>query len=59
MDYTYEEYGRLVSCLKKNGYRFAIYRNYKDFNRAVIMRHDVDISLDKAVEMAEFEQHGG
>lgn len=59
MNFTYKEYLKIISLLKRHGYQFMGYRNdYSDL-KSVILRHDVDLSLDKAVEFAEFENSLG
>lgn len=59
MKFTYDEYKDMLSHLKRNGYSFADYRNFNRYNRAVILRHDVDTDLEKAVQLAEIESIGG
>lgn len=60
MEFTYAAYEHLVVLLKGQGYTFA---NYKQAGllpgKVVIMRHDVDFSLPKAVEMARLENRLG
>lgn len=46
----------MIGLLREKGYSFADYLNYSNFNKAVILRHDVDFSLEKALEMAEIEK---
>ena len=59
MEFTYDAYENLISKLEKYGYQFASYHDYKAFEKCVIMRHDIDYSLQKSVELAEFEQQLG
>lgn len=59
MEFTYLAYRNLIKQLKDKGYSFSDYINYKDKNRSVILRHDVDISLNKAFEMAKLENELG
>ena len=59
MNFTYESYINLVELLKNNKYRFVHYSNYTDAEKPVIMRHDVDESIEKAVQMAELEAELG
>lgn len=56
MEFTYQAYRNLIRQLRTNGYQFTDYHDYQSYNKAVIMRHDIDISLEKAVEMAEIEK---
>lgn len=59
MEFTYDSYANLVSKLRKHDYQFASYHNYRAFEKCVIMRHDIDYSLQKSVELAEFENQLG
>lgn len=59
MEFTYKAYESLVRCLRKEDYCFCRYDNVYDQDRTVIMRHDIDLSLDKAVHMAELEHRLG
>ena len=59
MNFTYKSYRQLIGLLKKHDYAFANYWNYNQFHKPVIMRHDVDESLDKAVKLAKLEQEEG
>ena len=43
MNFTYNDYRKLIALLRDNGYTFANYHNFTEHNRCVIMRHDVDI----------------
>lgn len=55
MDFTYNGYRSLVSKLREKGYCFADYHNWRNYSKAVIFRHDIDCSIEKAVEMAKLE----
>lgn len=59
MEFTYKGYERLIDCLKDNGYSFADYKNYGDYDKCVILRHDVDYDLQKVTKMAEIEYEKG
>ena len=56
MNFTYNDYRKLIALLRDNGYTFANYHNFTEHNRCVIMRHDVDNSLSQAVRLAELEK---
>lgn len=56
MDFTWLEYGRILNCLKEHEYMVCDYKNYSNYPKSVILRHDVDVSLSKAYEMALFEK---
>lgn len=59
MEFTYDAYGNLVSKLKEYGYQFASYHDYMSLEKCVIMRHDIDYSLQKSVKLAKFEHQLG
>ncbi len=59
MKFTYEAYKALLALLKKDGYAFRNYHNYGDTSRCVILRHDIDFSLESAVRLAEAERKAG
>ncbi len=53
--YTWDWYGQLLKLIDQNGFSFADYFDHDQFARPCILRHDVDYSLQRAVEMARFE----
>lgn len=59
VSFTYAFYSELISCLRKEEYPFADYHNYEDYSKCVILRHDIDNSIDKSVAMAEIEARLG
>ena len=59
MLFTYEGYASLLSLLRENGYEARNFHDYKDVKRSVVLRHDVDNTLQKALEIAKIEQIGG
>lgn len=59
MEFTYLAYEKLIKQLKDKGYKFCDYTNYIDRNKVVILRHDIDTSLNKALEMAKLENSLG
>lgn len=59
MKFTYHAYSDLLELLKINGYTFCDYHNYKEALRCVILRHDIDTSLEQAVRLAELEAERG
>lgn len=58
MKFTYEGYRGLIKALKDNEYSICDYHNYATcLNRNVaILRHDVDMSVEKALKIAEVEK---
>ena len=58
MKFTYGGYEGLLDLLHGNGYRVSHYYNWKESEKCVILRHDVDFDLTKALEIAQLEsQH--
>lgn len=55
MDFTYKSYSELINFAKELGYCFRTYRDIDTNEKTIVLRHDIDMSLDKAVEMAELE----
>lgn len=56
MEFTYESYEMMLKKLADRGYSFKNYLNWMENERTVILRHDVDYSLEKAVKMSEIEK---
>lgn len=52
--FTYEWYSFLLDHLVDNGYGFTDYTNEKQ-KKTVILRHDIDTSIDAALKMSELE----
>lgn len=59
MNFTYDAYEDLILSLKEYGYQFVSYHNYEHLKRCIIMRHDIDYSIEKAVELAKLEEKVG
>lgn len=55
LEFTYTAYKHLLSLLLDNHYKISNYQNYQYNNKCVILRHDVDFSLEAAVRLAELE----
>jgi len=55
MDFTYRGYEDLINLLKQKNYKFTNYKDYRNIARSVIFRHDVDNSLEKALDLAKIE----
>lgn len=55
LKFTYNDYKYLINLLKENNYNFYNYRNYEKNKKCVILRHDVDLSLEKALKFAKIE----
>ena len=59
MNFTYDSYCSLLSLIEQSGYEIADYNNWAEKERCVILRHDVDNDLSKALKMAQIEQSKG
>lgn len=62
MDFTIRKYRELISALQYAGYEFVTYAEYCEGRRAdrlVMMRHDVDRSVERAKVLAEVENENG
>lgn len=55
MEFTINAYVQLLGILRDKGYTFCLYHESENFNKSVILRHDIDFSIDKALEMAKIE----
>lgn len=56
MQFTYESYVEMLKKLNRKGYDFKNYHNWQETDHSVILRHDVDMSLEKAVLLSEIEK---
>lgn len=59
MEFTYHAYSELIRMLQDNGYDFIGYDNIDSNRKSVVLRHDIDISIDKALEIANIEHELG
>ncbi len=59
MNFTYNDYRGLIDLLRENGYAFSSYVNYPSRGKCVILRHDIDFSLEQAVKLAQLENELG
>ena len=55
MNFTYTSYESLITKIKEKNYKIVSYHEWEGDDRCVILRHDVDYDLGKAVEFAHFE----
>ena len=55
MDFTFDAYLKLIELVKISGYEFRNYHDYKYTEKCVIMRHDIDNSIEKALQLAKIE----
>lgn len=56
MDFIYDDYKKIINLLLRNNYGIIKYRDDTQYSKKAILRHDVDISLEKAVEFAQYEK---
>jgi hypothetical protein len=54
-DFTYISYIHLLNIISENGYVFAGYHNCMDFANPCILRHDIDLDVGKALQIAKIE----
>lgn len=59
MQFTYDAYRGLLSLLKQHDYETAGYHNWETKKRCVILRHDIDNSIECALRFAALEQECG
>ncbi len=59
MEFTYESYKMLVSMLKEYHYFFSNYFDFNQYTKSVIMRHDCDNDLEKALHLSQVEYEMG
>lgn len=59
MEFTYDGYRGLLTLLAEHGYQVANYYNWQEKQRCVILRHDIDISIESALKFAELEREYG
>lgn len=55
MKFTYLAYQNLINYMRSKDYAVADYHNYLSVKKPVILRHDVDFSIEKALKFAAFE----
>ncbi len=58
-NFTYLWYKNLLLMLNEHNYEFASYHDWKKRKRPIILRHDIDNSIRKAVELASIENDFG
>ncbi|MBS7007122.1 hypothetical protein [Anaerostipes sp.] len=55
IEFTFQAYRNLLKFLQEKEYKFANYHNYAEFDKAVILRHDIDMDIEKALEISTLE----
>ena len=59
MKFTHDAYTNLIKKLQEKGYIFCNYDNYDLKNKTVILRHDIDLKLEKAIDIVNIENKLG
>lgn len=59
MDYSFDSYQNLIETGLNEGYRFEVFKNLKSEGKFILLRHDIDIDLGFALEMAKVEANLG
>lgn len=60
MEFTYDGYRRLLFKLSEYGYKDCLYDECQNVSgKKVVLRHDIDVSLDEAVRFSEIEKEVG
>ena len=59
MEFTYQAYMDMLTSLKDNGYENADYFTSENFEKCAVLRHDIDMSIDKALQLAKLEASAG
>jgi len=59
MEFTYKWYGSFLHLLKENKYEDCNYIDWKGKKKAVILRHDIDVSPASALEFSKIENYYG
>ncbi len=56
MDFSYSSYKDLIYLLKAHNYVIASYNNYHEYKKSVILRHDIDFSINDSYKFSLFEE---
>src|SRR6185503_11913586 len=56
--FTLEHYREILRAAREGGYRFAAFAD-SPVDGDLLLRHDIDLSLEAAIEMAELEAEEG
>lgn len=59
MEFTYKSYENLLCLLKEHGYKNCLYNEWKEIKKPAILRHDIDVSLEAALNFSRIEQEYG
>lgn len=56
VEFTYDFYKFMINLLKEHKYNFSFYNEFSNKKKCVILRHDIDNSIDKALQFAKLEK---
>jgi hypothetical protein len=59
VQFTTDGYCRMIGALRRKGYSVRGYADVNPAERHLVLRHDVDLSLESAVRMGEIEEQLG
>ena len=59
MEFTYIAYENIIRELNDNEYDFTDYHNWSKYSHSVILRHDIDYDISKAIQLAALENAMG
>ncbi len=59
MEFSYEAYRNLIGLLEEKKYEFSSYHDWREKKKVVILRHDIDNSIEDAVRLSEIEKELG
>ncbi|MBR6451324.1 MAG: hypothetical protein IKS87_01340 [Lachnospiraceae bacterium] len=59
MHFTYDSYNHLIDLLLAHGYAPCSYHDHQKYSKCVILRHDIDNSLEAALKLGEVEASKG
>jgi len=54
-DFTFRHYEQILKVAKQKGFKFAFFQE-KSFEKTIYLRHDIDVSLENALKIAEIEK---
>ena len=53
MNFTYEDYEKMIELLWKKGYSFCNYKETYTEKKVCVLRHDVDTDIGAALKFAQ------
>lgn len=59
MEFTYKAYKNLIITSLENGYDICSYKKVDKFDKSIILRHDIDFSPSRAIDIARIEYQLG